>query len=159
MSETETRDAAELDAGVRRLREVLGQDAVDHVVFRGEDTVTVPRERITEALELLRDDPDCDYDFLTDLTAVHYPGRDHEFEVVYLLYSFGRNRHLRVKTRLAPDEGVPTAVPLWAGANWLERECYDMFGLDFEGHPDLRRILLPEDFDRFPLRKEFPLKG
>jgi NADH-quinone oxidoreductase subunit C len=151
--------APELEPAVVRLRGALGETAVAHHRFRGEDTVVVPRERISEALELLRDDPDCAYDFLTDLTAVHYPGREYEFEVVYLLYSFARNRRLRVKTRLGAGEDVPTAVPVWSGANWLERECYDMFGLRFAGHPDLRRILMPEDYDRFPLRKEVPLKG
>ena len=144
---------------VERLRALLGDDLLEHREFRGEHTVVVPRGRILEALETLRDEEDCDFDFLTDLTAVHFLDRDYEFEVVYLLYSFRHNRHLRVKTRLAPGEGVPTAVSVWEGANWLEREAYDMFGLRFEGHPDLRRILMPEDYDQHPLRKEIPLKG
>jgi NADH-quinone oxidoreductase subunit C len=133
--------------------------AVEQVTeFRGERTVEVRAESVPEVLRFLRDDPELAFDFLTDVTAVHWPAREKPFDIVYLLYSFRRNARLRVKVRLGPTPRIPTATTVWPGAGWLERECYDMFGVVFDGHPDLRRILMPEDFDEFPLRKEFPLK-
>ncbi|MDH3284251.1 MAG: NADH-quinone oxidoreductase subunit C [Acidobacteriota bacterium] len=143
---------------VARLREQLPDTVLDEVEFRGERTVVIDREAVLDVLSFLRDDEACTFDFLTDITAVHWPDRAEPFEVVWLLYSFRRNRRLRVKVREGVEPSVPTAVPLWPAAGWLERECYDMFGIDFEGHPDLRRILLPDDFEGWPLRKEFPLK-
>ncbi|NJN63894.1 MAG: NADH-quinone oxidoreductase subunit C [Acidobacteria bacterium] len=145
-------------SAVVRLREefpdaVLGEDD-----FREERTVVVRVESVEDALALLRDDPACAFDYLADVTAVHWPGRERPFEVVYTLYSFTRNVRLRVKVDVSADPRVPTASELWPAANWLERECYDMFGIVFEGHPDLRRLLMTDDFDGYPLRKEFPLK-
>ncbi len=126
--------------------------------FRGQTTIVVPRERALEMLAWLRDAEGCSFDFLTDVTAVHWPARERPFDVVWHLYSFPRNVRLRVRTELAADEEAPSVVELWPAAGWLERECYDMFGIRFAGHPDLRRILMPEDFEGWPLRKEFPLK-
>jgi NADH-quinone oxidoreductase subunit C len=143
---------------VERLNEALPGAVQSVVEFRGEQTILVSRDQVFDALAFLRDDPELQFDCLTDLTAVHWPARPDPFEVVYLLYSFQRNARVRVKTPAGPDPCVQSAVSLWPAAGWLERECYDMFGVDFEGHPDLRRILLPEDFEGFPLRKEFPLK-
>ena len=100
------------------------------------------------------------FDFLTDLTAVDHPAGERRFEVIYVLYSFARNEYLRVKVRAAvcpvPPHNfqVPSVVPLYPAANWLEREVYDMFGIDFPGHPNLKRILMPEDWEGFPLRKD-----
>jgi NADH-quinone oxidoreductase subunit C len=90
-----------------------------------------------------------------DITALHYPQREEQFEVVWILYSFPRNERVRVKTSIKEGESAPSVVPLWSTANWLERECYDMFGVRFEGHPDLRRILLPDDWKGHPLRKDY----
>ncbi len=128
--------------------------------FRGQWRVDLPRERILPALRLLRDDPELAFDFLNDVTCTDHPDEEPRFGVVWILTSLSRGERIRLRTR-CPEEDpvVPSAVPLWAGANWLEREAYDMFGVRFEGHPDLRRILMPADFDRFPLRKEFPMEG
>jgi NADH-quinone oxidoreductase subunit C len=94
------------------------------------------------------------YDFLVDLTAVDYPQRDRRFEVVYLLHSFAHNRRLMLKTSAMDGEAVPSATAVHPGANWLEREVFDLFGIRFEGHPDLKRILLPDDWEGHPLRRE-----
>ncbi len=134
-------------------------DAVDEVIeFRGERTLVVKAARVFDVLAHLRDDDACPFDMLTDVTAVHWPDRGRPFEVAWLLYSLPGNRRLRVKVRVGEDEPVPSGVPLWPAAGWLERECYDMFGIRFEGHPDHRRILMPDDFEGWPLRKDFPLK-
>lgn len=143
---------------VARLRESFPGAVLEEDSFRGERTVVVPAEQALDVLAFLRDDADLAFDMLTDVTAVHWPSRPEPFEIVWLLYSFPRNVRLRVKARVGDPPRIPSAVPLWSGAGWLERECYDMFGVVFEGHPDLRRILMPEDFDAHPLRKEFPLK-
>ncbi len=128
--------------------------------FRGQWWLEVPRERTLEVLRRLRDDPDLAFSFLEDLTCTDHPEEEKRFRAVYTLTSMARRERIRVKCA-CPEEDpvVPSATPLWAGANWLEREAYDMFGVRFEGHPDLRRILMPEDFDSFPLRKEFPMEG
>ncbi len=95
----------------------------------------------------------------TDLTASHWPERSgQEFEVVLLLYSTPNNRRIRIKAPLADGEACPSVSGIWAGANWMERETFDMFGIKFDGHPDLRRILLPEDWPGHPLRKEYPIE-
>ncbi len=99
------------------------------------------------------------FEMLTDLTAVDHPVDRERFEIVYILYSLARNTRVRVKTWVAPEQAVPSVVHLYAGANWLEREVYDMFGVRFDGHPDLKRILLPEDWTGFPLRKESSITG
>jgi len=110
-----------------------------------------------EVLRILRDDEGFDY--CVDVTAVHYPKREkQEFDLIWILYSFAQNERIRVKTQVADGDTVKSVVGLWSTANWLEREVYDMFGIKFEGHPDLRRILLPEDWKGFPLRKEQGIK-
>jgi len=94
---------------------------------------------------------------LIDLTAVHWPDQEQPVELVYHLYSYQNNDRLRLKVRVADGEAVPSIYAIWKAADWNERETYDMFGIQFEGHPDLRRILMPDDYTDFPLRKEFPL--
>lgn len=126
--------------------------------FRGEAAILVDPDRLLDVLAFLRDDPGCGFDFLTDLTAVHWPGEAKPIEVVYHLYSMPRGVRFRVKAAFADGAPVLSAVEIWPGANWMERECFDMFGIVFEGHPDLSRILLPDGFEGWPLRKEFPLK-
>ncbi len=145
-------------SAVARLREELPGVVLEEDDFRRERTVVVRSESLADVLTFLRDDPDCAFDYLTDVTAVHWPAREQPFDVVYMLYSFSRNARLRVRAALGPEPKVPTAVPLWPAADWLERECFDMFGIVFEGHPDLRRILMTPDYDAHPLRKDFPLK-
>jgi NADH-quinone oxidoreductase subunit C len=90
-----------------------------------------------------------------DITAVHYPKREKPFDVLWVLYSFARNERIRVKTQIADGESIATSVPIWATANWLEREVFDMFGIKFDGHPDLKRILLPDGWKGHPLRKDY----
>jgi NADH-quinone oxidoreductase subunit C len=129
----------------------------------GDHTAVVNREALEALLRHCRDAPTLAFDMLTDLTAVDYlkyPGREDgpRFEVVYHLYSLRHRHRLRVKVRVEEDDAiVPTAVPLWPIANWLEREVWDMFGVRFDGHPDLRRLLLYEEFVGHPLRKDYPV--
>ncbi len=130
--------------------------------FRDQLTITLARDGAKRALGLLRDDPGLRFDFLSDLSGVdvvelHRPWR---FEVVYHLLSFEHCRRVRIKAAVpADDPWTDSVVELWAGAIWQEREVYDLLGVIFRGHPDLRRILLPDDFKDFPLRRDYPLRG
>ena len=105
----------------------------------------------------LKEDPDASYDLLLDVSAVHWPDRPQPMEVVYHLYSVEHNDRLRLKVVCGDEGPVPSLAGLWRSAAWNERETYDMFGIRFSGHPDLRRILMPDDYTDYPLRKEFPL--
>ena len=118
-------------------------------------TITVKKERVVEILTFLRDD--CAYNFLSDLTATDETPREPRFDVVYHLFSHTNLCRIRVKA--ATDEEVPTVIPVWLGADWAEREVFDMFGLKFKGHPDLRRVLMDERWEGHPLRKDYPLRG
>jgi NADH-quinone oxidoreductase subunit C len=147
---------------VNAVREKFPDAFVDAVNFRDEMTIRVEREALREVVAFLRDDSNLKYNFLSDLTAVDMLRlRDNpRFDVVVQLYSIPRRQRLRIKAGLNDGEPVPSMVPLFQGANWLEREAYDMFGIVFEGHPDLRRMLLPDDWDEgHPLRKDYPLRG
>jgi NADH-quinone oxidoreductase subunit C len=127
-------------------------------LVRGQAVVVVERERLADALPTLRRHPALDFDVLTDVTAVDYLGRTPRFEVVYQLYSLALNHRLRVKVPVPEaDPVVPTATGLWRSALWAEREVWDMFGIRFAGHPDLRRILMYPEFEGHPLRKDYPL--
>jgi NADH-quinone oxidoreductase subunit C len=129
--------------------------------FRGDTRVVVAKEKLLDALRLLKDERG--FDLLVDVTCVDYLNyRDAKdrFGLVYLLANTITNERLTVRVYLnEPDLTVPSMVPLWAGANWLEREVWDMFGIRFDGHPDHRRILMPEEFTAHPLRKDYPLQG
>jgi NADH-quinone oxidoreductase subunit C len=146
-----------------RLRERFGAAILDSHDHRGDHTLVVDRAAQGDVLRFCRDDDALRFDMLMDLTAVdhlRYPGREAgpRFEVVYHLYSVAENHRLRVKVGVEEDDPViPSAVPLWASANWFEREVWDMFGIRFEGHPDLRRLLLYEEFVGHPLRKDYPM--
>jgi NADH-quinone oxidoreductase subunit C len=129
--------------------------AVQHAY--GELTLEAEAARIVEVLTFLRDDPDCQFICFTDLSGVDYPERDKRFDVVYLLLSPKLNRRVRVK--IATDETAPSIVSVFPAADWYEREAYDLFGILFDGHPDLRRILTDYGFDGHPLRKDFPMTG
>jgi NADH-quinone oxidoreductase subunit C len=125
---------------------------------RGEAVLIVPREAIARTLRTLRDHPETRFEQLSDLTVVDYFGASPRFEVIYQLYSIGLNHRLRVKVPVPEDAPVvPSASGLWKSANWAEREAWDMFGVRFEGHPDLRRILMYPEFQGHPLRKNYPL--
>lgn len=127
--------------------------------FRGEETIEIRAADVVSVCRLLRDDPALKFDFLTDLCGVHYPDRDTPYVVVYHLYSFPRKARLRVKAWLAEGEAIATVIGVWSGAEWHEREAFDLVGIRFEGHPDLRRILMPDGFEGHPLRKDFPVEG
>jgi NADH-quinone oxidoreductase subunit C len=148
---------------VAALQQRFGSAIVETHDQHGDHTIVVLREALIEALRHGRDAGALAFDMLCDLTAVDYlkfPGREDgpRFEVVYHLYSIRHNHRLRVKVRVEEDDAVvPTAVPLWPIADWLEREVWDMFGIRFEGHPDLRRLLLYEEFVGHPLRKDYPI--
>lgn len=123
-----------------------------------ENVIAITRESAPAILHALRDEPEFAFDFLTDLTAADWLERDPRFDVVYHLYSLRLKHRLRVKVAVAEkDAWVHSAVGLWKAADWLERECYDMFGIRFQGHPDLRRILLYDAFQGHPLRKDYPV--
>ena len=121
--------------------------------YLGQNYFTVDRSLIPDILRLLRDEEQFDY--YVDITAAHYPKREKQFDVFWILYSFERNERVRVKTQIADGDSIPSSVPIWATANWLEREVYDMFGIKFDGHPGLKRILLPDGWKGFPLRKDY----
>ena len=123
----------------------------------GEPTIVVAPADAFEVFRTLKEDPETAFDVLMDYTAADYLGRTPRFELVAVLYSVARNHRLRVKVPVEDGEAVATLVPLWGSANWLEREIWDMFGVRFEGHPDLRRILMYPDFEGHPLRKDYPV--
>ncbi|MBD1363737.1 NADH-quinone oxidoreductase subunit C [Mucilaginibacter sp. ZT4R22] len=122
-------------------------------------SVETGREQISDVLAYLKNDPELKFIFLTDITAIHYPELEKQIGVIYHLHSLTTNTRIRVKVFLTADDvHIPTATTLWDGANWMERETYDFYGVVFEGHPDLRRILNVDDMTVFPMRKEFPLE-
>jgi NADH-quinone oxidoreductase subunit C len=137
----------------------LGTDVLGSTIEHGQLIVTVPSERIVPVLTLLRDDPRFLFEQLIDVCGVDYPDRPQRFEVVYALLSVSLNRRLRVKVATDEDTPVPSAVPVYPSANWFERETWDMYGIFFSEHPDLRRILTDYGFDGHPMRKDFPLTG
>jgi NADH-quinone oxidoreductase subunit C len=135
-------------------------DATQHVsYFVGDWTVIVPRERIVEIATWLRDAPEASFDFCSDVTASDWPSRPDRFDVIYNLYSVRHHHRVRVKVRAGVDDPVPSVTGVWPAANWLEREVWDMFGVRFTGHPDLRRILMPDEWQGHPQRKDYPLEG
>jgi NADH-quinone oxidoreductase subunit C len=125
--------------------------------YLGQDFIALP---VSELLDAIRHFHSVEqFDFLVDLTAVDYPKDPQRFELIYILYSFPRNERLRIKTRIAENEAAPSITSVFKGADWLEREVFDMFGIRFEGHPDLKRILLPDDWQGHPLRKDASIIG
>ena len=144
-----------------RAKEILGSAITSSHSYRGDETIVVDAAKLGEVMRTLRDDDELAMNFLADLTAVDYLGREPRFEVVYHLRSFKTGARLRVKAPLAdPEDGsnpaIDTVSDLWATANWMEREVWDLYGIKFRGHPDLRRILMYEEFVGHPLRKDYP---
>ena len=125
----------------------------------GDLTVMVEALRIVEIVRFLRDDPGCRFVSFIDVTAVDYPGRENRFEVVYHLLSPTLNARIRLKAAASETTQVPSIITVFPGADWFERECYDLYGVIFVGHPDMRRLLTDYGFDGHPLRKDFPLSG
>jgi NADH-quinone oxidoreductase subunit C len=147
------------NAATAALKAAFG-DAVEGVKSScGESTVRVSKDRLIEVLTFLRDDPACAMDYLSDMTGAHFPVNDRPIHAIYHCYSLSKGHSLRVKVELADGEACPTATGVWPGADWMEREAHDLLGIVFEGHPNLKVILLPDDFVGHPLRKEFPLGG
>lgn len=145
---------------VERLKEKFPQAVEETVYFRSEHTVRIAREHLLEVSRFLKEDPEYGFNFLSDLCGVDYMGREPRFEVVYHLYSMEHKHRLRMKVSLSElDLTIPTVTPVWKTANWHERECFDLLGIIFTNHPDMRRILTPEGFTDHPLRKDFPLRG
>ncbi len=151
-----------MNPSAEALRGQFGSAIGQALVSCGDTIVYVDAARVREVLSWLRDTPGQEYNYLADVTAVEYRDLELPLEVVYELFSIPRSVGLRVKAALRKDEPleVDSVVPLWRGADWLEREVYDMFGVTFRGHPDLRRILMWETYaEGYPLRKDFPLRG
>jgi len=140
---------------VTGLKQQYGSGILEASRYLGQRYLIVDSSVLPEILRRMREEEGFDY--CVDITAVHYPKREHQFDVVYVLYSFAKNERIRVKTRIKDGEHVPSAVSIWATANWLEREVFDMFGIVFDGHPGLKRILLPEDWHGHPLRKDYDI--
>jgi len=126
---------------------------IEPLTYLRQNYMVVDRSLIPEILQVLRNEEQFDY--CVDITAVHYPKREKQFDVVWVLYSFPRNERIRVKTQIVDGENIASVVPIWATANWLEREVFDMFGIKFDGHPDMKRILLPDGWKGHPLRKDY----
>jgi NADH-quinone oxidoreductase subunit C len=145
---------------IEKLKEKFGAAIVESSSALGEDSIVVARDKAHEIFRALHDDGEFAFEFLIDMTAVDWLERKPRFDVVYQIKSMSKNHRLRVKIRVdAGDDGwVPSAYPVWKSADWLERECFDMFGVEFRGHPDLRRILLYDAFVGHPLRKDYPFQ-
>ncbi|HWP82785.1 MAG TPA: NADH-quinone oxidoreductase subunit C [Bacteroidota bacterium] len=145
---------------LEKLRQQFPDAIHESKEFRGELTIVVPKEKIVEVCRFLRDDSELRYDFLSDLCGIDMYTPVNRFGVIYNLFSLSTKHRLRLKTFTQEENPkVPTVTEVWPTANWHERETYDMFGIVFEGHPDLRRMYMPEEFEYHPLRKDFPLMG
>jgi NADH-quinone oxidoreductase subunit C len=144
---------------VKKLKAKFGEAIGDASEFIGQLSVQVGREHIFEVCDFLKRDEETQFDYLSDVTCVHYPERlDAPFEMVYNLFSIPRNERVRLKVRTNENVGIASVTSIWPAANWLEREVFDLFGIQFSGHPDLRRLLLPPDWEGYPLRKDYPLE-
>jgi NADH-quinone oxidoreductase subunit C len=140
-----------------RLEQRFPERGLTYQAYLGQNFITAPAAIVGDIIRFLRDEEH--FDFLTDLTAVDRPKDPARFELIYILYSFPRNESVRIKTRVAENEPAPSITSVFAGANWLEREVYDMFGVTFSGHPNLKRILMPDEWRGFPLRKDASIIG
>ena len=142
---------------LQKLAERFRNDIVSTHSDFGDDTAAVRREKIVEICTFLRDDPDLQFDLAMDLTGVDYLGEEPRFEVVYHLYSIPKKHRVRIKARVPEEDPViDSVIPVWAGMDWFEREAYDMYGIVFRNHPNLKRILMYEEFEGHPLRKDYP---
>ncbi|MEJ0063682.1 MAG: NADH-quinone oxidoreductase subunit C [Alphaproteobacteria bacterium] len=141
------------------IRSILGSAVLASGVELGELAVTVGRDRIAEVLRALKDDPATRFTMLIDICGADYPARPERFEVVYHLLSLSKNLRIRIKLTASEATSVPSVTSVYSAAGWFERECWDLFGVVFTGHPDLRRILTDYGFDGHPMRKDFPLTG
>ena len=150
---------AEVNLAVRKLKEKFANSILEVATFRNEVTVTVSKGEIFEICKFLHSDPDLQYRLLTDLCGLDFFPQTPRFGVVYHIYSLKSNQRLRVKTSVGETESIPSVESIWKVANWYEREVYDLFGITFDNHPDLRRIMLWDGYEGHPLRKDFPVEG
>lgn len=141
---------------IETLKNLFPQAITEACLDKGQAVVKVRAEEIHAVLRVCKEDPRFDFNFLMDVVGVDYFGQSPRFEVVYLLYSLKLNHRLRLRVKVEEGKGLPTAVDIWASADWAEREVWDMVGIPFEGHPNLKRILLYEGFEGHPLRKDYP---
>lgn len=146
------------DALLNDLRKHFPDSEITGQVFLDQAIYTVPIDILYDSMLFLRDKPEWNFDYLVDLTALDYLPETPRFCLVYNLYSYPNGPLIRVKARVEEGEYAPSVTSIWVTADWLEREVFDMFGIDFSGHPDLRRILLPDDWHGFPLRKDYDIK-
>ena len=142
---------------VEELQKKFPGAVIEALIFRDQGAVTLQKEAIAGVAEFLKSEEGGAYVYLTDQTAVDYPKREKRFEIVYHVYSFVRNDRLRLKILVGENEKAPSVTGVWRAANWMEREIFDMFGIPFEGHPDLKRILLPDGWTGHPLRKDYDI--
>ena len=143
-----------------RIKAKFAPTTYDEAEFRGELTIVVPKEQIVEVCKFLKEDNELCFDFLADVCGIDMNTPSKRFGVIYNLYSYTNKHRIRLKTFTEEEHPkVPSVTGLWGTANWHERETFDMFGIVFEGHPDLRRIYMPDEFEYHPLRKDFPLMG
>jgi len=140
---------------VQRLKASFGEAIREATLDRKQAIVLIAADKLRDIARYCRDEEK--FDMLTDLTAVDWPKREKRFDIILNLYSFAKNERMRLKAHAAENEPVASSVEIWPAANWLERECYDMFGIIFEGHPDLKRILLPDEWEGHPLRKDYDI--
>ncbi len=151
------------DSALQSLGEMIGAAQADAVlgqeIYYGELTILATAIGLPDLVKHLRDSPSCQFTSLVDITGVDYPDREKRFEVVYHFLSMPQNQRIRVKVQLREDETIPSLIGLYPAADWFERETFDMFGIVFTGHPDLRRILTDYGFRGYPLRKDFPTTG
>ncbi len=140
---------------VQRLKARYGEAVREASLDRKQAIILIAADQLREISRHCRDEEK--FDMLVDLTAVDWPKREKRFDIVLNLYSFAKNERLRLKAHAAEGEPVPSVCSVWPAANWLERECYDMFGIVFEGHPDLKRILMPDEWQGYPLRKDYDI--
>jgi NADH-quinone oxidoreductase subunit C len=152
-------DDGKLDALGQTIVTALPGSVLGHVVAFNQLTVAVKAERIVDVVSYLRDDPGCRFVNITDITAIDYPARDKRFEVIYHFLSPTLNTRIRLKAEADETTQVPSIIEVFPGADWYEREAYDLYGVIFAGHPDMRRLLTDYGFEGHPLRKDFPLTG
>lgn len=149
--------SAVLENDLPALRKALGTSILNEVEFRGEHTLDLSLEALPKALAICKEK--LTYELLLDISSLDHFGEEPRFEIVYELASLDDKRHLRLKAKVSEEETVPTAIHLWKAADWHEREVWDMMGIPFADHPNLKRILMWEGYPFFPLRKDFPLAG
>lgn len=144
-----------------KIKEALPDAVVSHAEAFGELTVVVERSKIFEVCRYVHDEPALDFDFITDICSVDFPNEAPRFEMIYQFYSIKQNHRIRLKARVPEaDCTIDSVVAIWKGADFMEREVYDMMGIRFNNHPDLRRILMSDDYEEgYPLRKDFPVEG